>query len=133
MKVRPQSFIMLLCGAICVTAVTAAWAQSLTDPTRPPSAFGSSGSADSAPEASSLQSIIRSNVGKPAAIINGEYVVLGGRVGDATLVKIGEDSVTLKTATGSETLMLIPGVEKKPAAEGKEAKKMRRNRDEVKK
>ena len=57
--------------------------------------------------------------------------MLGGRVGDARLVKIGEDSVTLKTATGRETLTLTTGVEKVPVAnDGKDAAKRRENTDE---
>lgn len=122
-------------GIAVVAAVSVAHAQSLADPTRPPAAFGSpAAAADSGPEPSNLQSIIRNNFGKPAAIINGEYVMLGGRVGDARLVKIGEDSVTLKSASGSETLMLIPGVERKSATRsGKEAEGVRKHRDEVKK
>lgn len=113
------------------TAATAAHAQTLADPTRPPASLGNAGAADDKPETSSLQSIIRSNRGKPAAIINGEYVVLGGRIGDARVVKIGEDSVTLKTASGLETLMLIPGVEKVPVTSGgKDAARKRKNPDE---
>lgn len=107
-------------------------AQGLSDPTRPPPAFGSAGAADAGAETSSLQSIIRSSRGKPAAIINGEYVVLGGRVGEARLVKISDDSVTLKTPTGSETLMLVPGVEKTPAAPAGQEQKMRKDRNEGK-
>ena len=41
--------------------------------------------------------------------------MLGGRVGDATVIRISEDSVTLKSSTGKETLELIPGVKKTPA------------------
>jgi MSHA biogenesis protein MshK len=98
----------------------AAQAQSLTDPTRPPASLGSTETA--AESGWTLQSIIRSNRGKPAAIVNGEYVLLGGKVGDARLIKIGEDYVTLKTETGTETLMLVAGVEKVPTAQNKKRK-----------
>ena len=118
MRRHAQSLVRAAGGLLAALAVAAAHAESLADPTRPPAALGAS-AADGAPEASGLQSIIRSNIGRPAAIINGEYVVLGGRVGDARLVKIGDDSVTLKTAAGTETLMLVPGVEKKAVTDRK--------------
>ena len=109
-------------------------AQSLADPTRPPAAFGTPGAADGESEGSSLQSIIHSNRGKPGAIINGEYVLLGGRVGEARLIRIGEDSVTLRSAAGTETLTLFTGVEKTPATgEGQKSEKSRKNRNEGKK
>lgn len=119
------------CGLVALSA--GARGQALSDPTRPPAAFGAA-SADSGSEGSSLQSIIRSNRGKPGAIINGEYVLLGGRVGDARLVKIGEDSVTLKSPTGTETLTLTTGVEKTPAGGAREdGRKMAKDRNEGKK
>lgn len=101
---------------------TGAGAEALPDPTRPPEMLESAaGGGEQAP--AGLQSIIRREGGRPAAIINGEYVVLGGLVGDAKLVNIGEDFVTLKGPEGTETLHLLPGIEKTPAsvAEGKGA------------
>lgn len=97
--------LLLTCGAAC--------AENLPDPTRPPAAVENP---SGEPVSEGLQSIIRRDKGKPAAVINGEYVVLGGKVGDATLVEIGEDFVTLKSATGTETLRLLPGIEKTPAS-----------------
>ena len=124
--------IVIAC-ALVGTFSAAHGGDSLSDPTRPPAAFGSPGAVESGNEGSGLQSIIRSNRGKPGAIINGEYVSLGGMVGEARLIKIGEDSVTLKTATGTETLTLVPGVEKTLATgAGQEGRKMRRDRNEVK-
>lgn len=112
-------------AGILLTA--AVQAETLTDPTRPPAVLGST--TEAAAEGPTLQSIIRSNRGKPAAIINGEYVVLGGKVGDARLIRIGEDSVTLRTGTGTETLRLVAGVEKVPAVRNK----MRKDSNEGKK
>ena len=92
-------------------------AQSLPDPTRPPPSIegGSpgAGAAPTQPAPSGLQSIIRRHGGKSAAVINGTYVELGGKVGDATVERIGEDSVELRSASGRETLYLTPGVGKK--------------------
>jgi hypothetical protein len=66
---------------------------------------------------------VRRANGSLAAVINGEVVTLGGRSGDATLIKIGEDSVVLRTMSGDETLRLTPGIGKKASEAGKGAAK----------
>lgn len=89
-----------------------AWSQGLADPTRPPAALA----ADPGPTAptTGLQFILRRQGMKPAAVINGALVELGGRVGDACLVAVNEDSVVLQSDTGRDVLRLTPGAEKKP-------------------
>jgi len=42
-------------------------------------------------------------------------VELGGKVGEARLVRIGDDFVVLRGALGNEILRLTPDVEKKAA------------------
>ena len=117
-------------------AVSSAFAQGLADPTRPATAGGGTATgADAGPgTANGLQTIIRRQGRKPAAVINGEYVVLGGRVGDARLVKVGEDSVVLQGPAGKEEMKLLPGIEKKAAVAAKPKKAKRgpaRNKDEA--
>ena len=87
----------------------------LADPTRPSGATGQAAESmsDKAAPASGLQSVILRKQGKPAALINGEVVELGGKVGEARLVKVSEDAVVLKGPGGEETLRLIPAAEKK--------------------
>lgn len=120
MNSRGDIAVMVVCGLALVAAATVVQAQGLSDPTRPPATLESpaAGTAGAAPAPSGLQTIIHSNCGKPGAIVNGEYVTLGGRIGDARLVTIGEDSVTLVGSAGRETLKLMPGVEKKITAAG---------------
>jgi hypothetical protein len=89
-----------------------AGAQGLPDPTRPPALVEGEPTAKTAAP-SGLQSIIRRENGKSAAVINGKYVELDGKVGDATLTRINEDSVELRSASGRETMYLTPGVGKK--------------------
>lgn len=102
--------------SMCALAMTAALvcgpaaAQGLSDPTRPPDALAGQ-TAGAAP--SGLQSIIRRQGARSGAVINGVYVELGGKVGEATLERIGEDSVELRSASGRETMYLTPGVGKK--------------------
>ncbi len=92
-----------------------------TDPTRPPFETGLAAQPGvTMPEPTTgLQSIIRRKAGKPAALINGALVELGGKVGEARLIRIGEDSVVLRGPQGIETLYLTPGVEKKAVRKGK--------------
>lgn len=107
--------VIIVCGLAMLAVMTVAQAQTLNDPTRPPASIEKPATdASEVKTAAGLQTVILRSDAKPAAIINGEYVVLGGRVGDARLVKVSEDSVTLKSASGSETLRLIPGIEKAP-------------------
>jgi len=101
---------------LLLLAAAAAQAQ-LADPTRPADvATGTTaGAGAAAPAPSGLQSILRRTQGKPAALIDGRIVELGGRVGAARLVRVGEDYVVLRGPQGSETLRLTPGIEKKTA------------------
>lgn len=105
MKMSMRALAMAV-GLVCEPVV----AQGLSDPTRPPDAVVGP-TAGTAP--SGLQSIIRRQSAKSGAVINGVYVELGGKVGDATLERIGEDSVELRSASGRETMYLTPGVGKK--------------------
>ena len=68
-----------------------------------------------------LQSILLSSARK-GAIINGQYVALGGTYGKAKLVKITATEVTLKTDQGLEVLQLYPAMEKTSAASGAEGR-----------
>ncbi len=116
----------LLGIALVALPLALANAQALPDPTRPPDAVlpGAGGEAGQAP--SGLQTIIRRQGAKPAAVINGQYVELGGKVGDAHLVEVGESSVILQGPAGKEEMKLYPGVEKKAPAAAKAAKKVKR-------
>jgi MSHA biogenesis protein MshK len=87
----------------------AACAGTLPDPTRPPSALLSAPVAASAPQgAPRLQSVLLGNGRTPAAVINGELVLLGGRVGESRLVRLTERSAVLRGPQGDTTLALIP-------------------------
>ncbi len=104
-----------------------AFAQGLVDPTRPPSFTAAPSDAAPATTGAQLQSVLISPH-RRLAVINGQPVALGGHVGDATLTRITETGVVLKRGDVLETLLLLPGIAKKPAAprangEGKANKK----------
>ena len=91
-------------------------AAQLADPTRPLQGqmAPDAGNPNAAPAAAGLQSIILRKNAKPAALIDGEVVQLGGMVGEAKVVKITEHAVTLRGPEGEEeVLSLTPGIEKK--------------------
>ncbi|MGZ5233554.1 MAG: MSHA biogenesis protein MshK [Burkholderiales bacterium] len=106
-------------------------AQSINDPTRPPGAVPS---ADTEPEqarAPVLQSVLITPTHR-AAIINGQRVELGGRYGEARVLKITETEVVLRSVTGTEVLKMYPNVDKalkgaepaqtRPTARGRSSK-----------
>ncbi len=93
------------------------------DPTRPPASLqspdpapgmdgaGAAGGVSGEAAGIGLQSVIFRDGAKPMAIINGQVVSIGGRVGDATLVSLTESSATLQGPNGREVMYLTPTVE----------------------
>lgn len=90
-----------------------AYPQALTDPMRPP-AFDPASTASVDAASSRLKSTLLSN-GRRLAIIDGQTVPLGGRIGDATLVEITPTKVILRRGSETEALLLLPSAEKKPS------------------
>jgi MSHA biogenesis protein MshK len=112
-NLRRNGFALLLC-----LISTVAFAQVLPDPTRPPDAIISPVDQPSASKDSGLQSLIISPT-RRAAIINGQSVELGDKLGDARLVEVHESYVVLRDAEGKHVLRMFEGVEikrKVPAA-----------------
>lgn len=105
-------------AALALSAVSAA--QALTDPTRPPLELMGAATAGAARH-TALQSILLSSARK-GAIINGQYVPLGGAYGKARLVKISATEVTLKSDQGLEVLQLYPPLGRTSAATSAEGK-----------
>ena len=113
-----RACLLLLLG----TAYTLAGAQSLPDPTRPPSAFAgvpgagaASGMDSGSPVVAGpqLQSVIMRQGAKSRALISGEWFEQGQTRGDSRLVKIAADRVEMRGPQGREILKLTPDVEKK--------------------
>jgi MSHA biogenesis protein MshK len=106
MTIRKAVFLLL-----CSLPV-AAWAQVLSDPTRPPLEIGD-GSVSTvqhaAPAARGLLSVIIS-AERCAAIIDGKTIRLGDKYGDAVLVEINAQGVVLRQAQARRTMALFPGV-----------------------
>ena len=94
----------------------------LPDPTRPPQAMlPQAEGARAAPEdGPRLQSVFISDK-RRGAIISGEYVALGGRVGDARLTRVEPSGVVLRGPGGEVSLPLFPAVRREPVHSHPEA------------
>jgi len=95
-----------------------AWAGStlaqVPDPTRPAGAMMTPDVAGgvAAPAGSGVQTVILRPGGKSAAVINGQYVEVGGKLGDKRVLKISESEVVLKGESGREVIKVTPAIEK---------------------
>lgn len=100
---------MLTLVLLCTTQFVLA--ETLPDPTRPAIDLGASGVdvAPVEPVPQGLQSVIIAPHHR-AAIINGETVELGGKVGNARLVEVRENSVVLQGPQGRRVMELFPKV-----------------------
>ena len=107
-----------LAATISLALSAGSTAQPFADPTRPPLELMG---AHSAAAPTPLQSILLSSTRK-GAIINGQYVPLGGAYGNARLVKITATEVTLRTGRTLEVLHLYPPLDRNSAASGAEKK-----------
>jgi MSHA biogenesis protein MshK len=114
-----------LVGIAFAVAVPLAQAQALSDPTRPPGAAAMA--SPDAPQATELQlQTILLSPQRKLAVINGQTVKIGERVGDATLVTISETGVVLKRGEETQTVRLLPGLERKPAGRNKKKQEIQR-------
>ena len=92
---------------------TAAAAQAMVDPTRPPGVLADAAAGEPA-GGPVLQSVMLSP-GRKMAVISGEAVILGGRYGAARLVRLTEIEAVLKNGAETIVLKLYPRVEKRVA------------------
>jgi len=118
---RPDVFTLLLAGLVGAVPVLA----QVPDPTRPAgvSPTPETGSV-AAPVESGVQTVILRPGGKSVAVVNGQYVAVGDKLGDKRVVKISESEVVLKGMSGREVIKVTPAIEKMPTR--KTAAKKRR-------
>lgn len=97
-------------------------AAQVPDPTRPadtPMADGASAGTDNS---LGLQAIIvRPGKGRSTALIAGQTVHIGSKVGEQRVVKIAENEVVLQGDKGREVLRLTPAIQKTPVAKTRTA------------
>ena len=96
--------------ALCL-ACSGVQAQALDDPTRPPAALWAPASAAPvAPAQPRLQSVLISTQpgGRRLAVIDGQTVKVGSKVGDAVVTEIHDTAVLLRRGKSLETFKLYP-------------------------
>lgn len=100
-----------LAAVACVVA-HAAWAAPFADPTRPPARVqaGPEGGGAQGPR---LESVLIAP-DRRIAVINGQQVVVGARIGGGEVVRISESEVVIRGAEGERTLKLVPDM-RRPA------------------
>jgi hypothetical protein len=126
----PAALLQALLLTVLLAMAVGTGAQSLIDPTRPPSAAtnastampgrsdgaaraASAASAALASAAPQLQAIQMPREGGASAIVNGQVVRTGERVGEHTVAAIDATSITLRSARGTtQVLSLLSGVTK---------------------
>jgi len=114
-----RSSLRTTAACACLVLAPLAYAQALSDPTRPPAAAAvapdaipAPGGAQASPQISRLQSVLIAP-GRRIAIIDGVTVPLGGKLGDATLIRLSETEAVLRKGGETEVLKLLPGIERK--------------------
>lgn len=97
----------------------------LPDPTRPADipAAPVLGPGTAPSTASGIQTVILRPGGKSVAVVNGQHLEVGARVGDKRVVKISESEVVFKGPSGREVIKLTPDIEKTPVKKTVEAKR----------
>lgn len=106
-----RPYVFVLAGIVGAGSVLA----QVPDPTRPAGALMTpeTGSV-AAPVESGVQTVILRHGGKSAAVINGQYVAVGDKLGDKRVMKISESEVVLKGEGGREVIKVTPAIEKMP-------------------
>lgn len=95
-----------------------AWGEALPDPTRPPPGFGAdAGAGVEETPALRLQSVVLPQSGRPMAVIGGQVVHLGDKVGDGRLVRLTETEAVISGPQGITRLPLTPEAVKTPVRE----------------
>lgn len=103
----------LVFAAVLMVAWGLAKADALPDPTRPAIGAEPGAAGAEAPSGPRLQ-MIKISPSRRSAIIDGQEVTVGSRVGDMRVVKISEGEVVLRGKAGTETLKLFTDVDKRP-------------------
>ncbi|HEY3325700.1 MAG TPA: hypothetical protein VGK14_00860 [Novimethylophilus sp.] len=91
-----------------------AHADTLNDPTRPPSGMPVPGEAQPAANLGPVLQMVTISRHRKSATISGQQLLLGEKYGEAVLIRVADGEVSLRNVDGSlENLRMYAGVEKK--------------------
>lgn len=105
-------YIALILSGIFGSGAAAAESGYWSDPTRPPAAFMTGAQAGPGDAGLRLQSVLTPRGGKQTAIISGQVMHVGEKIGDVRLLRLSEAEAVLKGPKGEERLFLVPDVNK---------------------
>ncbi|HTS54884.1 MAG TPA: hypothetical protein VMH26_16555 [Burkholderiales bacterium] len=112
-------------AAALALAAGAAYAEGVSDPTRPPSGFhvgsGHGPARSSEPRGGLVLQSVLIYPDARSAIISGEHVLLGQKVRGLRLVRVAETEVVLLNGSERRTLRLFPNVDKRAAVTVRDA------------
>ncbi|OIQ76604.1 hypothetical protein GALL_417110 [mine drainage metagenome] len=124
--ILPLQMTVLAVAAIIASMGCLADTAGLVDPTQPPmgmvpaGAAGTGAGIGAVPAGPVLQSVM-TGPGREIAIISGQSVRVGGKFGDATLVRVRDQEAILRARDGTlQVLSLHPAVKKKVTVQPQE-------------
>jgi MSHA biogenesis protein MshK len=88
------------------------FAQGLNDPTRPPREILGGKDFGEPPANLSPAQVVIISTDRRQVTINGQTVALGGRYGNATLVRISDEEIVLQRPEATETIKLYSSVQR---------------------
>jgi MSHA biogenesis protein MshK len=104
---------LLIAGFAFGIPLAAAQTGGLPDPTRPAGTADGAAVSDAPAAPVGLQAVLLRPGGKSVAIINGQTVSIGDKVGDSRLVSLNAQEAVLSGPNGREVLKLAPAADKK--------------------
>lgn len=110
-QLKRQAFCCFLLAGFCFAPNLVNAAEMLRDPTRPPAILSAPQERETINVGPVLQSVSFAS-GRRTAIISGQHVTTGSKIGEARVVSISETEVLLKTGDSLQRLKLFPDVEK---------------------
>ena len=103
-------------GALWMLLAGAGQCAPFADPTRPPSAIEPASDPSGSRGAPLLESVLIAP-DRRVAVINGQQVTVGGKIGGGEVVRITESEVVIRSAERVETLKLFPELKRPPLPE----------------
>ena len=110
-QLKLESICCFLLGGFCFAPYLVNADEILRDPTRPPAILFAPQERETIDVGPVLQSVSFAS-GRRTAIISGQHVTTGSKIGEARVVSISETEVLLKTGDSLQRLKLFPDVEK---------------------
>ena len=103
---------------LAIAAASGAWAAPFPDPTRPPGSLDAGRRDAVSPSGPRLESVLIAP-DRRVAVVSGQQVTIGSRLGDGHVVRITESEVRIRSPRGEESLKLFAAEPRRRPAGGK--------------